>query len=111
MPPGIIADINSVSAGQRESLRRPHGRAVVGGRAFDPAMCTCPELAPAPAHASLSANSSISTPHRSAFLCAVFFCGLLRIVFLYGLAAAPCRHVRAFSEKVKSGQPRGNSAE
>jgi hypothetical protein len=66
MPPGIIADINSVSAGQRERLRHAHGRAVVGGRAFDPVMRTWPEFAPAFTHARVSANSSISTPHRAA---------------------------------------------
>jgi hypothetical protein len=92
MPPGIIADINSVSAGQRERLRRAHDRTVVGGRAFDPVMRTWPEFVPASAHASASANSSISTPHRAACSpCAVFFCGLFRIAFFVGAASQPLR--------------------
>jgi hypothetical protein len=37
-PPGIIADINSFSARQRDSFQRAHGSPMVRDRAFNPMM-------------------------------------------------------------------------
>jgi hypothetical protein len=90
MPPGIIADINSVSARQRQSLRRQHGRAAVGERAFDPMMRARTMSAHAAVLASFSANSSISSPHRAACSSASSsFCGFVRIAFFLGAPLQP----------------------
>jgi hypothetical protein len=41
--------------------------------------------------------------HFQSPLGSIFFC--IRVLLCSSFAAAPCRHVRAFSEKVKSGRP------